>query len=279
MGARLCGANLSHAYLDGASLNDADLSNANLDSANLNFADLSGARLTGADLTGATLFRATLVETNLSGASLTRCAVYGASVWDVQLEGAKQDNLVITPPDQPTITVDNLEVAQFIYLVLNNPRIRDVIDTIAKKAVLILGRFATERKAVLDALREALRLQGYLPILFDFDKPASRDLTETVSILAHLSRFIIADVTAPSSIPKELEAIVPTLAIPVQPLLQGATRPYEMFKDYWKYQWVLEVHRYDEIDDLLASLAEHVIAPAEQKAKQLAALRAQAFGG
>src|SRR5436189_199425 len=58
-----------------------------------------------------------------------------------------------------------------------------------------------------------------LTILFDFDKPSSRDFTETVRTLAHLSRFIIADLTDPSSIPQELYAIVPTLAIPVQPLL------------------------------------------------------------
>ena len=59
-------------------------------------------------------------------------------------------------------------------------KIRDVIDTITSKAVLILGRFTPERKAVLDALREELRKRDYLPILFDFEKPASKDLTGTV---------------------------------------------------------------------------------------------------
>lgn len=49
-------------------------------------------------------------------------------------------------------------------------KIRNVIDTIASKAVLILGRFTTERKAVLDALRDELRKRDYLSILFDFDK-------------------------------------------------------------------------------------------------------------
>src|SRR5206468_5002681 len=149
-------------------------------------------------------------------------------------------NLVITRYGEPKITVDNLEVAQFIYLLLNNPKIRDVIDTIAKKAVLILGRFTPERKAVLEALREALRTHGYLPILFDFEKPSSRDVTETVSVLAHLARFIVADLTEPSSIIIELEDIVLNLDLQVQPLLEGSTRPYAMFQDYWKYQWVLE---------------------------------------
>jgi len=39
-----------------------------------------------------------------------------------------------------------------------------------------------------------------------------------------MARFIIADLTDPRSIPKELEAIVPGLAVPVQPLLEGSTR-------------------------------------------------------
>jgi hypothetical protein len=84
-----------------------------------------------------------------------------------------------------------------------------------------------------------------------------------------MARFIIADLTDPSSIPKELEAIVPELAVPVQPLLQGSSRPYAMFKDYWKYDWVLPVYRYEGLEPLLATLAEKVIAPAEGKAKGL----------
>ena len=102
---------------------------------------------------------------------------------------------MITDAGEPTITVDNLEVAQFIYLMLNNRKVRDVIDTITSKAVLILGRFTEERKAVLDAHRDKLRNRDYLPILFDFDKPANKDVTGTVETLARMSRFIIADLT------------------------------------------------------------------------------------
>ena len=124
-------------------------------------------------------------------------------------------------------------------------------------------------EAVLDALREELRKHNYLPILFDFNVPATRDITETVSLLARMARFVIADLTDPSSIPKELEAIVPGLAVPVQPLLLEASRPYAMFKDYWKYDWVLPVYRYEGLESLLAALAEKVIAPAEGKVKAL----------
>ena len=113
------------------------------------------------------------------------------------LEEAIQKNLHITWAGEHNITVDDLEIAQFIHLLLNNQNIRNIIDRITSKIVLILGRFTEERKAVLDAIRDALRKRNYTPVLFDFDKPASRDLTETISTLAHMARFIIADITEP----------------------------------------------------------------------------------
>jgi len=188
--AGLRGATLSEAYLFKADLSGAYLSRAKLIAAHLFKADLSGA-----DLRGVNLFAARLVDTDLRDADLTGCFVYGVSAWGLKLEGAKQQNLIITnlAENEPEITVDNLEVAQFIYLMLNNQKIRDVIDTITSKAVLILGRFTDERKAVLDALREELRKRDYLPILFDFEKPRSRNTDETITLLARMARFVVAD--------------------------------------------------------------------------------------
>ena len=128
--------------------------------------------------------------------------------------------------DEPEITVDNIEVAQFIYLMLHNQKIRDVIDTITSKAVLILGRFTDERKAVLDALREELRKRNYLPILFDFDVPASRDITETVSLLARMARFIVADITDPSTSRRSCKRLSRTFPVPVQPMLARPSRTH-----------------------------------------------------
>ena len=47
-----------------------------------------------------------------------------------------------------------------------------------------------------------LRQHDYLPVLFDFDKPASKDLTGTVQTLANMARFIITIFTDPSSVPR-----------------------------------------------------------------------------
>jgi Pentapeptide repeats (8 copies) len=277
--ADLRNANLSEADLSRADLGEADLGGAYLRGAYLIFSDLIGADLTGAfligtNLSGAGLNKANLnktlmVDTDLTGATLINCRVYGTSIWNVKLEKARQENLIITPHQVATITVDALEVAQFIYLLLSNKKIRDVIDSITSKAVLILGRFTAERKPVLDALRDELRKQNYIPVLFDFEKPASRDLTETVRTLAHLARFIIADLTDPSSIPQELLAIVPDLEVPVQPLLLEAKREYSMFVDFRKYHWVLPIYLYKDQASLIASLHNEIIEPAEKKTREL----------
>jgi hypothetical protein len=42
-----------------------------------------------------------------------------------------------------------------------------------------------------------------------------------------------------------------------------------MFKDFLDYPWVLVPYRYDNLENLLASLEEEVIAPAETKAQEI----------
>ena len=160
-------------------------------------ADLSGANLSGAILTGALL-----VETNLVDATLTDCRIYGISAWDVKLnERTNQQGLIITDIGKPKVTIDDLEVAQFVYLLLRNEKVRRVIDTITSKVVLILGRFSIpERKAVLNALRDELRKRNYAPVVFDFEKPTTRTTDETITLLARMARFVIADISDAKSV-------------------------------------------------------------------------------
>ena len=282
--ANLHEADLHEADLYEADLHEADLYGTDLRGANLRGADLRGIDLRGADFRGADLQEANLsyariIRTNLTRAKLNGCRVYGISVWDAKLEDTEQLNLVIKPelaPFEsevnvgPTITVDNIEVAQFIYLLLNNQRIRQIIDTITSKVVLILGRFTPERKVILDALRDAFRKHNYSPILFDFEIPESRDITETVSLLARMARFVIADLTDAKSIPQELSMIIPDLpSVPIQPLSHVSDREYSMFEHFRRYPWVLKDYHYISVDDLLSALKEHIIDPVEQKVQEL----------
>jgi hypothetical protein len=254
--------NFSHADLSGLDLRGIDLRGAGLFKTNFS----------GSTLVGANLRQTRMVGTNFQDANLTAANVYGTSVWDVNLIGAKQSDLVITPPGHTTITVDDLEVAQLIYLLINNRKIRQVIDTITSKVVLILGSFQSDRKPILDMLRDELRLRNYLPVLFDFQGPENRDLTETVSTLAHLARFVIADLTSPKCIPHELYAIVPGIFVPVATIIRRGERPYAMFNDLLKYQSLLRPEEYIDEQDVRKRVLDVVISNTEAKRNQILVL-------
>lgn len=275
--ANLHQATLWEADLRGANLSDSDLRNsqlnaANLSGANLNGTDLSYANLGGADLTGAPLTRTVVNDAIVSG-----CLAFGINVWGLVGEFKEQRDLVITPKDVPAVTVDNIKVAQFIYLVLNNEEIRDVINTLTSKSVLILGRFAIpERKEILDALRNRLRDYNLIPIVFDFDRPTDKDFTETIKTLAGLSYFVIADITNPKSSPLELQATVPDYQIPFVPIIQEGESPFAMMVDLQKkYNWVLETRSYDSIETLMKALKPGIIDPAIKMHYELRLIKAK----
>lgn len=267
--ANLSGAKLRMASLVSPRFNGANLSGAQLDGAKLISSNFMKANLEGADLSNVDLSAAVLINTNLAGANLTGCRVYGTSVWETNLTRTIQNGLIVSQCHQPDITTDDLEVAQFIYLLLNNQKTRHVIDTITSKVVLILGRFTPERKPILDAIRDELRKRDYLPVMFDFDKPSNRTTFETVSTLAHMARFVIADITDAKSVLQELQGVVPSSpSVPVQPVLLNSQTEPGMFDFFRMYPWVLEPYLYEDQNRLVAALNDKVIGPAEAKAKE-----------
>ena len=187
-----------------------------------------------------------LVKTNFTDTVIDGARVYGVSAWDLILDGSNQSNILIEE-EGTSITVPTIEMAQFISLLVNNSKIRDVIDTITSKVVLILGRFTEERKSVLDTIKLELQDRGYLPVLFDFEGPSNRDVTETIITLASLAKFVVADLSSPKSIPQELTQIIPNFpSLPVQPVIEKSQREYGMFEHFKKYPWVLEQIQYCE---------------------------------
>jgi len=176
--------------------------------------------------------------------------------------------------------VDNIKVAQFIYLLFTNKEIRDVIDTIGRKGVLLLGRFTGGRIAVLERLREELRKRGFVPMVFNFDKPEVKDFTETVRLLAGLSHFVIADITCPRSAPLELQATVPECMIPFVPILEKGEEPFAMFRDLWikHREWVFDPIRYPSVDRLIEVLDTEIVRPAQARFADLLARKAEQQG-
>jgi hypothetical protein len=265
--ADLRGANLDGADLRCADCSGADLSDASLRGAELGRANLSGSRLVGTDLTGsamrgADLSQCVLIKTNLSDSDLGYTRVYGVSVWDVAGEPRDETSLIVSPPGDATLSADSLALAQFLYFLIRNENAREVIDTLTTKVVLIRGSFGEERKRVLDSIRDRLRTIGLIPVVFDFAVPASKDTTGTVETLARISRFVVADLTAPSSVPHELATTVPFLrTTPVLMLRQVGATGYSMVKDLQAYPWVLAIHEYESEATLLEQISD-VIRPA-----------------
>ena len=302
-GSRLSSANLSKALLVGAKLNAADLSKASLIGAtlcgaDLHMANLSDANLTGAlvswtyltkvklkraKLNGADLTGASLVETNVTDAIFTDCRVYGTSAWNLVGEPKEQLNLLISRTEgghnEPAITVDNLQVAQFIYLLTHYPELNKVIDTITSKVVLILGRFSDERKPTLDAIRNELRSYDLVPIMFDFKRPSSKTLIETVSTLANMARFVIADFTDPKIILQEAPQVVKNTSVALQPLLQkGSNKPATLLDlEAGGRTTILPTFVYENEDHLIESLKEVIIKPANDRVEQLIELKRKTY--
>lgn len=295
------GAKLIMAYMDGIEINESNFDGADLTAAILTnsriricsfvgsaFAGvyLSGSILQNLDMSRASIFETDLTFCTLAGidfkeAVLKESKIYGISVWDINTEGTRQESLYIGNGDD-SIIVDDLEVAQFIYLILTRQKLRNVINALTSKAVLILGRFSPERKVVLDAIANEVRNNNLLPIIFDFDGPETRSTTETIKILAGLSLFVIADITNPKSSPLELQATVPDFQIPFVAIIEEGQKPFSMFRDLKDYPWVVGPIVYKSIEDILAGFKKGVLDQAWEmhkiiQSKKTAIIEMQSF--
>lgn len=245
-------------------LQGVDLSGADLRGADLTGANLSRTNLSGADLRGANLSHANLVEAILDNCDLSECRVYGISAWNTQGIPKDQTGLIVTSEAEPVVTVDNIEVAQLINVIIRNERLGDVIKTLNSKVVLILGRFSPERKAILDAIRIELVKYDYCPVIFDFSVEIKRSVDEIVGMLARISRFVVADLTEPKSIPQELRGFVTEMpSLPIQPILENGQYPHSMFDFFREYRWVMETYYYNDITDVVSSIQSKIIQPPE----------------
>jgi uncharacterized protein YjbI with pentapeptide repeats len=266
----LRGADLRSTKLDGADLimadcQGADFSGASLKGANLHRADLSSARFVGADLSGAdlraaNLSQAVLIRTNVEGTDVGYAEVFGVSVWSVSGTPADETNLLVTAPGELALRTDGLALSQLIHFLINYRNARSLIETVTKKLVLLLGNFKEERMAVLKAISSELRGLGFLPLIFDFERPSTKDTTGTVETLARMACFIVADLTDPSSIPHELASVVPFLrTTPVMLLREKGATGYSMVEDFARsYSWVIPVHEYETSEVLLAQMPDLV---------------------
>jgi hypothetical protein len=282
--------NLEHADLRGCRMRHADLSYAYLQHADLRRAELKETLLTGAHLEHADLRKSWLIgcfmnQALLQGTDLRGAVLWGVPAWDVETDRRTRDNdLLVVPGLDPidydekavlrsdwAVRVHGLEVAHFVTMLINTPKIGRVINAAAERIVLLLGRFVDEEsQAVLEALKVALPRFGFVPVVFDFDEPDNRDTIETVAILAGLSTFVIADLSRPKSTPLEAHLIIPAIAVPFVPIVRAGEEQFSMFTALQrKYSWVLPTVKYRSAAGLVKRLRRDVIGPAQRAARRI----------
>jgi hypothetical protein len=308
--ARLLKVNFNEAILAGISMDNSKITDVNFENSEMIDACIQNSKINGGSMANANLYGAHLKKTklidtdmsytNLNGADLKAATldnikVTGTSAWAVDIDSeTKQSNLKIVPffypfqkvlyegDDSIVITCNDIETAQLLYLLTRrnekdrSEKVRQVIDSVTDKIVLILGNFRRDRKLTLKKIRQKLSEMNYVPVIFDFSVPKNRDMVETVAILAGLSRFVIADFTSQSSIPLESMLIIPGYKVPFKPVVKKGYKIFAMFSDLrGKYDWVLDKWEYKDNNDLLKGIKRNIIEPCERKCKEYNARKAR----
>ncbi|WP_319422172.1 pentapeptide repeat-containing protein [Pleurocapsa sp. FMAR1] len=144
--ASLVEANLENARLKNIWFGQADLTQANFKEACLSFTNFENANMYMANLSGVEGVRVTLKkaflkkanlkkinlvnsffddanlnEATLEKATLDDCSIYGVSLWGTKAEEIKLNNVYISPKIKESLTINNLKLAQTIYLHRENP--------------------------------------------------------------------------------------------------------------------------------------------------------------
>ena len=145
----------------------------------------------------------------------------------------------------------------------------EIMSELTQRRVLILGRFTGRRLKMLEAIKAHLQAHEakYLPELFTYAKPTSRDLVEAIVGFAALARFIIADLSEPRSVQQELEAITGQFqSVPIVLLINRTGREWATFEHTKRRPNVVKpTIRYRDEADLVARLDTEVIPLAEAK--------------
>jgi|GEM_PF-1337224 len=251
-GMHFSGVSIHNAFAEGLQLCDSVFEDAHFEEGDFSGANFSGATfrntkfnktiLTGANFDGATFVNCNLNRVNLVGASfrvreISETVIYGIAAWDLQTsDDMKQSKLVIEKTyelysdliqqGKVPMMVDDIELAQFVYYLSNHKKMRDAINILNDRGVLLLGRFQNGGLERLYCMREWFQRKGYMAMIFDFARPDNLSLTETVVTMAGLSKFVIVDLSG-ASVPAELQAIFSQIKKPV--LAFG--NPYALFPD------------------------------------------------
>jgi len=235
-GLNLSGSRFIDAEIEEGDFSRADFSNCTFKNTRFNKTIFTQACFSGATFINCNLNRVNLVEAQFDVKEITETVVYGISAWDISLsDDSKQSKLIIEKSyelysdfiarGELPLMVDDIELAQFVYYLSNHKKMRDTINVLNHRGVLLLGQFREGGLERLYKLRQWLQERGYMPMIFDFTRPDSLSTNETIVTMAGLSKFVLADLAGPS-VPAELTEIFSSIK---RPLLAFGKHPYALF--------------------------------------------------
>jgi hypothetical protein len=139
---------------------------------------------------------------------------------------------------------------------------------LSKRRVLILGRFKQRRLKILKLIKEQLQQHSnnYIAELYTYEVPEKKDLVDSICGFALLSKFIIADISEPSAVQAELQAInMLNTSVPIVPIINKTGREYSLFAHIAKAGNVAKpTIRYSDENDMVKKLKSIIIPLAEE---------------
>jgi len=261
------GLNIQNSKIINCHFEEGDFSRANFSNTEFVNTRFNKTILTDANFDGASFINCNLNRINITNANfclkeIRETVVYGVSAWDLKTcDEMKQSRLIIErtyelysdilASGKIPLMADNIELAQFIYYLSNHKKMRDVLNILNAKGILLLGQFKDGGLERLYKLHDWLKGKNYMPMIFDFERPVNMDYTETVITMAGLSKIIIADLSG-GSVPQELHATLTNFQKPI--IAYSKTRAYSMFKDLKRKNPYAFDFEYTDDADLLVKM-------------------------
>jgi hypothetical protein len=198
---------------------------------------------------------------NLAQAILTESRLDETVLSGARQEGIVTSNLALTPSDEAAVLVDDLEMVHLMDALLREPRSRELIARSSLRIALVIGRFPQWRRPHLDAVREELRRSEFAPLAIDLEKPVGPKLRSLIANLAHLARFVIADLAGSRAFAKELQPFSFTLRdLPIQVVMPDGEEPPDL-----PGNWAFEPCRYRDTEHLVEIFEREILQPLARK--------------
>lgn len=264
------GTNLRHTSFNSAWLQGANFMRCVLTDVDLSHADLRGADLRLARLEQVNLEFAMLSGVNLANARMVNCLVHGMMAEEPESRGLQAQNLIISNHSDPTVTVDNFEVARTVFTRLIKMKIDDSTKTTEGSLVLVCGNFQGERRYILKAIRKQLELRNLIPVVMHFDKPEGRGFFDIIRQIAALTRYIIIDASLMEGVGVDFLERIAVFKLPVQLMVKAAWDEQSWLAPrLQKCPWILSPFSYQTPQEAAAAVREQLIEAIELKTKEL----------